>query len=123
MAITEYHRYGWAKEVELTPRITDIFGEAPSKKVYRWSETDFETSDYHVELKSRQYPSTAFATWYVPCCKFKRRDKETVILNHWSDDRLFYHVWIPGQEQSWHVTYNAYGQATFEVPRELWTEV
>lgn len=120
---TERHRYGLDKEVELTPRITELFGEEPNKKVYKWSIMDFETSLYHVELKSRRYPSTAFETWYVPKCKFRPRDKETVILYHFNDEKFYYYIHTPGDEKRWPIISNEDGQLTYEVPREFWTEI
>lgn len=123
MAVTDRHVYGWAKERELTPRVSEFFGDKVSRSLYRYEHTDFETDLYFAELKSRRtFDSKFYDSWMVPCCKFDKVGKEICILYHWDgDDSMWYYIYDRNHQRFFTYTLNENGQPTWLVPKWLFT--
>lgn len=126
MSITSGHLFGWAQENVLKSKFDELFGEPLIKFEDRYSKWDFQTSNYLIELKSRQRPyrPDSFDTWLVPVCKTVDLVKELVIFYFFEETQeLFYIIYDPGTFKSFKKVENRWGQLHFLIPKECWTQV
>ena len=134
--LSDLHHFGFAKETELQPRVESALEEQVKKNAPRFSQFDYESDSWYIELKSRRAKDRygrpllpdSNATWLLPTSKRpKKTDKETVFFYYFeADNSLWYLTYdeelfntfatdCPG----WHPT----GQEHFFVPREAWTKI
>jgi hypothetical protein len=127
MAITSQHMYGWQKEIDLMPRLTDLFGEEPVKTPDRYNNLDYTTTSYLVDLKARPHNASGdYGTWAVPWTKLQAdpSGKQIVIMYYWQkDDSLFYYVVDQDHFSEFTSGSNANGQKTYFIPRHYFTRV
>ena len=127
MTVTALHMYGWQKEIDLIPRLTDLFGEEPVKTSERFCHVDYNTTSYVVDLKARPHNASGdYDTWAVPWTKLQAdpSGKESVICYYWAkDDSLFYYVVDQDHFSEFTSGSNANGQKTYFIPRHYFTRV
>ena len=123
--ITALHAFGWAKEDELRPRLESLFGTL-KKSESRYAKFDFENEDYLLELKCRQAPilPQSHATWMFPVCKVENLDKQLCIFYYFEQDKsLCYILYDEDTFKDFKIIKNYFGQRTFLIPKECFTEV
>lgn len=126
MAVTAGHIFGWDQEVVLKGKLENLFGENLTKFENRYSRWDFETTNYLVELKSRQrpYKPDSFDTWLVPVCKTIGLTKDLIIFYYFEETQeLFYIIYEEDTFKSFKKTSNRWGQLHFLIPKESWIKV
>lgn len=127
MCITSKHIYGWNKEVELMPRLQELFGESLIKTTDRFNKHDWTTENYLIDLKTRLPPTTenTYDTWDTPVCKFlESTDKEIICFYYFEQsDNLFYIIYDAELFATYKRVPNRNGQLTFKIPRQDWTQV
>jgi len=126
MSITQTHTFGWEKEVELKPKLDELFGETLMKLTDRYSRWDYECENYLIELKSRQSPLTpdSYPTWLVPACKTEGLTKTLAIFYYFEKTKeLFYIIYDTDNFKMYEKTRNRYGQLHYLIPKEEWTLV
>jgi len=123
--ITALHKFGWAKENELQPRLEGYFGTL-TKSESRYSRFDFENENYLIELKCRQAPllPETYSEWMLPCCKVLNLEKQLVVFYYFEQDKsLWYILYDEDMFKDFKVIRNYYGQRTFLIPRSCWTKL
>jgi hypothetical protein len=134
--ITDLHHFGFAKETELQPRVETALEESVKKNAPRYSQFDYESDSWYIELKSRRAKDKygrlllpdSNATWLLPTSKRpKNTDKETVYFYYFeADNSLHYLVYdedtfadIQAEVPYWHPS----GQEHWYIPKDLWTKL
>lgn len=132
--LTDLHHFGFAKELELQPRIEAAVEGKVTKNEPRYHQFDYECENFYIELKSRRATDkwgrpllpTSNATWLLPTSKKpKKTDKDTVFFYYFEADKSLWYITYdedlfdtfatdcPG----WHPT----AQEHWFVPAECWT--
>jgi hypothetical protein len=118
--------YGKAKEVELLERIQKSLGEIITPTEDQYSTKDYTSSNYHIELKSRQtYDSNHYSYWFLPVSKIKNNSgKNLVIIYHWQkDDTLWRYNFNPDDIKEFIFKKNPAGQDTYDIPKRFFTRI
>lgn len=132
--LSDCHHFGFAKELELQPRIEAALEQSVKKNAPRYHQFDYESDSWYIELKSRRatdkynrplLPSSN-NTWLLPTSKKpKKTDKDTVFFYYFEADHSLWYLtydeelfdtfqtdcpgWHPQQQEHWFV------------PAECWT--
>lgn len=118
--------YGKAKETELLERIQNNLGESITPTEDQYSTKDYTSTNYHIELKSRQtYDSNKYDYWFLPVSKIKNNsEKKLVIVYHWEkDNTLWRYDYNPIHLEEFILKKNPVGQDTYDIPKKFFTQI
>ena len=120
------YKFGKAKEAELLIRIQNNLGETITPTEDQYSTKDYTSTNYHIELKSRQtYDSNKYDYWFLPVSKIKNNsEKMLVIVYHWEkDDTLWKYLYNPVDVEEFILKKNPVGQDTYDIPKKFFTQI
>lgn len=118
--------YGKNKEAELLIRIQNNLGESITPTEDQYSTKDYTSTNYHIELKSRQtYDSNKYDYWFLPVSKIKNNsEKKLVIVYHWEkDNTLWRYDYNPIHLEEFILKKNPVGQDTYDIPKKFFTQI
>lgn len=91
--ITNRHKFGWAKEAELQPVIESLLNTTLKKSAGRYAKYDFDSEEFHIELKCRTCASDTYDEWLFPACKVHHASiakKPTLFFYYFEKDKKLY---------------------------------